>query len=167
MWTHRYHNPSSLTIGEIQKGISKLPVSKKKSKLQNWLGQSLFKRFDRKIIAIDYIVAQKWGEILSTSEKKGYRLPAIDSLIAATAIVNNMTLVTWNTSDMVRKIKIKWISKTCSISYSTRIRDALVNITINPRFGNKSKLFNYLLSYAYIPKGSSSYEKEQNVSRPF
>lgn len=74
---------SSLTIGEIQKGISKLPVSKKKNKLQNWLDQSLFERFDRKILSIDYIVAQKWGKILSTSEKKGFRLPAIDSLIAA------------------------------------------------------------------------------------
>ncbi|ETR70184.1 MAG: PilT protein domain-containing protein [Candidatus Magnetoglobus multicellularis str. Araruama] len=92
---------SSLTIGEIQKGISKLPVSKKKSKLQNWLAQSLFERFERKILPIDYIVAQKWGEILSSSEKKGFRLPAIDSLIAATAIVNNMTLVTRNINDMV------------------------------------------------------------------
>ena len=92
---------SSLTIGEIQKGISKLPVSKKKSKLQNWLDQSLFERFERKILPIDYIVAQKWGEILSSSEKKGFRLPAIDSLIAATAIVNNMTLVTRNINDMV------------------------------------------------------------------
>lgn len=49
--------------------------------------------------------------------------------------------------------------------YSTKINDTLVNITINPCFGKKSKLFNYLLSYAYglyIPKGSSSYEKEQN-----
>ena len=92
---------SSLTIGEIQKGISKLPVSKKKSNLQHWLDQSLFKRFDRKILEIDYVVAQKWGKILSTSEKKGFRLPAIDSLIAATAIVNNMTLVTRNTTDML------------------------------------------------------------------
>lgn len=92
---------SSLTIGEIQKGISKLPNSKKKSTLQNWLDKSLFVRFDRRILPIDAIVAQKWGEILSFSEKNGYRLPAIDSLIAATAIVHNMTLVTRNTQDMV------------------------------------------------------------------
>ncbi len=92
---------SSLTIGEIQKGISKLAVSKKKSTLQNWLDKNLFVRFDRRILSVDSIVAQKWGEILSVSEKNGYRLPAIDSLISATAIVNNMTLVTRNTQDMV------------------------------------------------------------------
>jgi 5-methylcytosine-specific restriction endonuclease McrBC regulatory subunit McrC len=42
-----------------------------------------------------------------------------------------------------------------------------VNVTIKPRFGKDSKLFNYLLSYAYnlyIPKGSSSYEKEHNTN---
>jgi len=38
---------------------------------------------------------------LSSSEKKEYRLPARDSFIAATAIVNNMTLVTRNINDMV------------------------------------------------------------------
>jgi len=92
---------SSLTIGEIQKGISKLPSSKKKSTLQDWLDKNIFMRFDRRILSIDAIVAQKWGKILSTSEKKGYRLPAIDSLIATTAIVHNMTLVTRNTQDMV------------------------------------------------------------------
>ncbi|MCD6224137.1 MAG: type II toxin-antitoxin system VapC family toxin [Deltaproteobacteria bacterium] len=92
---------SSLTIGEIQEGISRLPVSQKKSTLQNWLDKKLFVRFDRRILSIDSMVAQKFGEILSTSEKNGYRLPAIDSLIAATAIVNNLTLVTRNTRNMV------------------------------------------------------------------
>jgi len=92
---------SSLTIGEIQKGISKLPASKRKNILQNWLDKELFVRFDRRILSIDVIVAQKWGKILSDSEKNGYKLPAIDSLIAATALANNMTLVTRNTRDMV------------------------------------------------------------------
>ncbi len=92
---------SSLTIGEIQKGISKLPISKKKSVLQNWLNKNLLVRFNQRILSIDSIVAQKWGEILFTSEKNGYKLPAIDSLIAATAIVNNITLVTRNVRDMV------------------------------------------------------------------
>lgn len=93
---------SSLTIGEIQKGISKLPTSKKKNTLQNWLDKNLFTRFNRRILPIDSLVAQKWGEILSFSEKNGFKLPAIDSLIAATAIVNNLTLVTRNTKDMVQ-----------------------------------------------------------------
>lgn len=92
---------SSLTIGEIQKGISKLPASKRKNTLQNWLDKELFVRFDRRILLIDVIVAQKWGKILSDSEKNGYKLPAIDSLIVATALANNMTLVTRNTRDMV------------------------------------------------------------------
>lgn len=93
---------SSLTIGEIQKGISKLSTSKKKNTLQNWLDKNLFARFNRRILPIDSLVAQKWGEILAVSKKNGFKLPAIDSLIAATAIVNNLTLVTRNTKDMVQ-----------------------------------------------------------------
>ncbi len=92
---------SSLTIGEIQKGVSKLSDSKRKSILQNWLDNNLIARFDRRILSVDTIVAQKWGEIMSTAEQMGQRLPAIDSLIAATAVVNNMTVVTRNTRDMV------------------------------------------------------------------
>lgn len=92
---------SSLTIGEIQKGISKLPNSGKKKTLQNWVDKDLSARFEGKILPIDAIVAQKWGKILADSEKDGSKMPAIDSLIAATAIVNDMTVVTRNTEDML------------------------------------------------------------------
>lgn len=92
---------SSLTLGEIQKGISKLPHSGKKKTLQNWLDKDLSARFEGKILPIDAIVAQKWGKILADSEKDGAKMAAIDSLIAATAIVNDMTVVTRNTDDMI------------------------------------------------------------------
>ena len=42
----------------------------------------------------------KWGEILATVEKNGKPLPAIDSLIAATALVHDFSIVTRNTKDM-------------------------------------------------------------------
>ena len=46
-----------------------------------------------------------------------------------------------------------------------KIGNKVVNINITPRFGNNSQIFNYLISYAYglyMPKGDSSYEKEQS-----
>lgn len=42
----------------------------------------------------------RWGRILATSEKNGKPLPAIDSLIAATAKVHGLSVVTRNTADM-------------------------------------------------------------------
>jgi predicted nucleic acid-binding protein len=91
---------SSLTIGEIQKGISKLPDSRKRKKLQSWLDSELTQRFDKRILGIDFKVAQKWGEIQASSEIAGLKMPVIDSLIASIGIVFEMTVVTRNTADM-------------------------------------------------------------------
>jgi predicted nucleic acid-binding protein len=42
----------------------------------------------------------KWGEILAATEKDVRPLPAIGSLIAATALVHDLSVVTRNTQDM-------------------------------------------------------------------
>ncbi len=91
---------SSLTIGEIQKGISKLPDSRKRKKLQIWLDSELTQRFDKRLIGIDFKVAQKWGEIQASSEIAGVKMPVIDSLIASIGLLYDMTVVTRNTGDM-------------------------------------------------------------------
>ena len=89
-----------LTIGEIQKGISKLPDSRKRKKLQSWLDSELIQRFDKRVLGIDFQVAQKWGKIQAASEIAGLKMPVIDSLIASIGIVYDMTVVTRNTGDM-------------------------------------------------------------------
>ena len=91
---------SVLTIGEIQKGISKLADSKKKEKLQSWITIDLKDRFTGRILDIDLEVAQKWGEMQGNAEKKGQVMPAIDALIAATAVCHGLTVVTRNIQDM-------------------------------------------------------------------
>lgn len=91
---------SVITIGEIQKGITKLPASAKKRQLQRWLDNDLIERFENRIVPIDQKVARMWGKILAQAEKKGRQLPAIDGLIAATGLAYNMTVVTRNVSDM-------------------------------------------------------------------
>lgn len=84
----------SLTIGEIQKGISKLPNSQKRHNLQEWMDSELIRRFDKRILGIDYKVAQKWGKIQASSEIAGTKMPVIHSLIAAIGIVFDMTVAT-------------------------------------------------------------------------
>lgn len=53
---------SVLTIGEIQKGIEKLPASKRKEKLQIWLDSDLQQRFNGRIIDINNEIALCQGE---------------------------------------------------------------------------------------------------------
>ena len=91
---------SSITIGEIQKGISKLPDSKRKDDLQKWLDDDLIERFEGRLLGIDIRVAKKWGEIQAISERRGLKIPVVDCLIASVGIVHKMTVVTRNIEDM-------------------------------------------------------------------
>jgi len=92
---------SVITIGEIQKGISKLPDGrKKKQQLQNWLNTELQERFKDRILEITIGTARIWGQVLGACEKKGVTLPAIDSLIASQGIFHKMTIVTRNASEL-------------------------------------------------------------------
>ena len=49
----------------------------------------------------DMDVALVWGRITGEAERAGVSRPIADSLIAATALVHDMTVVTRNVSDMV------------------------------------------------------------------
>ena len=91
---------SVITFGELRKGIEKLPDSKKKQELNRWVKEDLKHRFKNRTLNINLEEANKWGKILATAEKNGEPLPAIDSLIAATAQVHDLSVVTRNTKDM-------------------------------------------------------------------
>ncbi|MGA1842720.1 MAG: type II toxin-antitoxin system VapC family toxin [bacterium] len=91
---------SVLTIGEIQKGISKLSESKRKNELQSWIDNELRERFSGRILDINTEVAKVWGKIQGNSEKQGITIPAIDLLIAATGIFYGLIVVTRNIVDM-------------------------------------------------------------------
>ncbi len=91
---------SVLTFGEIHKGIEKIPQSKKKHKLHNWVNHDLLERFKNRIISFDLQIATVWGKIQAHSETIGKAMPTIDGQIAATGICYGLTVVTRNTSDM-------------------------------------------------------------------
>lgn len=92
---------SVFTIAEIQKGISKLPDSEKKEKLQLWLDDDLQQRFFGRILEINIEIASCWGIIQGKAELKGKKMSVIDGLISATGIVNDCIVVTRNVADMV------------------------------------------------------------------
>lgn len=93
---------SVLTIGELERGIEKLAASRKRTKLAKWVREDLARRFDGRVLSIDMPVARRWGVISGASERKGKPLPVIDSLIAATAIVHDLTVVSRNVPDFER-----------------------------------------------------------------
>lgn len=90
---------SVITIGEIRKGIEKLPASERKTSLQTWLSSQLLVRFHGRIVPITTNVMLRWGELTGRLETKGIVLSAIDSFIAAIALDGQFTLTTRNTDD--------------------------------------------------------------------
>jgi toxin FitB len=90
---------SVLTLGEIRKGIAVLPAGPKRRNLERWLAHVLIERFDGRILPVDAGVADVWGRMQGAAETKGRPLPTLDSLLAATALANGLTLVTRNTAD--------------------------------------------------------------------
>ena len=89
---------SVVTIGEIQKGISRLPLSKRRRELTAWLDAIIF-RYDDRTLVLDSEVMRTWGSLSAGLELKGRVLPAADSFIAATAAVHDLTVVTQNEND--------------------------------------------------------------------
>jgi predicted nucleic acid-binding protein len=89
---------SVLTLGELRKGIAKLPSGDKKHRLAAWVDSALVERFEGRVLPVDIRVASAWGEMSGTCERAGRPLPVIDGLIAATARVHGFTVVTRNST---------------------------------------------------------------------
>jgi len=86
---------SVLTLGEIRKGIERLEAARQQP-LLDWLEVKLPNYFLGRLLAIDAHTADRWGRLLGSA---GRPLPAVDSLLAATALQHDLTLVTRNTAD--------------------------------------------------------------------
>lgn len=89
---------SVLTIGELDKGIFKMLPSKRKTNLAVFV-ETLISRFDRRILDLDTAVLRSWGAMIGSLGSKGRPMPVIDSLMAATALEHDLTIVTRNEAD--------------------------------------------------------------------
>lgn len=87
---------SVLTLGEIRKGIEGLADAERRMALTDWLEADLPTFFTGRILAVDAPVADRWGRLVAAA---GRPVPAIDSLLAATALHHDLALVTRNERD--------------------------------------------------------------------
>ncbi|MFZ1794614.1 MAG: type II toxin-antitoxin system VapC family toxin [Anaerolineae bacterium] len=90
---------SVITIGEIKRGIGKLPASKRRSALARWLEDEILAQFEGRVMNITTQTMLVWGELLSRLDAIGRSIAGMDSLIAAIALENDLCLVTRNDSD--------------------------------------------------------------------
>lgn len=90
---------SVITLGELEKGVSRLPESRKRTAVSDWVRHAVTNRFGSRLLPVDAAVAARWGELLGAREKQGKPLPILDAFIAATALVADCTVVTRNAKD--------------------------------------------------------------------
>lgn len=87
---------SVLSLGEVRRGIEVLADGNRKLQLIDWLEVGLPTYFSGRILEVSAAVADRWGRLVANARRP---LPAIDSLLAATAIEHDLALVTRNTRD--------------------------------------------------------------------
>lgn len=87
---------SVLSFGEIRRGVERLPDSRRRSRISAWLENELPAWFENRVLPIDGSIADEWGRLTARLKNP---LPAIDGLIAATALCRRLTVVTRNESD--------------------------------------------------------------------
>lgn len=90
---------SVVTLGELRKDVELLADRSRAAKLEAWLTSSLAAEFAGRILPFDADVADRWGRLIATLKPRGITLSPIDSLIAATALQHNLSLVTRNEKD--------------------------------------------------------------------
>lgn len=91
---------SVLTVGEILKGIQRLPAGRRRDDLTAWLEQ-LRDMYAQQIFPVSFREVKAWAEISATAEQNGRPVAAIDGLLAATAESHGVIVATRNIQDFL------------------------------------------------------------------
>ena len=89
---------SVLVLGEVRRGIESIRRRDATAALalEQWLLR-LTATFSDRVLPVDAQVADRWGRLNVPDP-----IPTVDGLLAATALVHDLVLVTRNTRDVVR-----------------------------------------------------------------
>jgi len=92
---------SSLTIGEIRRGILEKPPGRKRTSLEAWFASpdGPLSLFAGRVLAFDERAAETWASLMAQGTKAGRPRSALDTIIAATALANECVIVTRNEKD--------------------------------------------------------------------
>ncbi len=90
---------SVLSLGEIRKGALAVADKRRRTKLLDWLHTTLPAWFDNRVLPVDAAVCERWAELMVNAATP---VPAIDSLLAATASHAGLVMATRNARDFAR-----------------------------------------------------------------
>jgi predicted nucleic acid-binding protein len=98
-WLNTYEEEvviDSVILGEVRYGVLKLPQGRKRREMEAW-----FEIGVRRIVCLPWeaATAMRWASLLAELRQAGREMAVKDSMIAATALVHRLTLVTRNERD--------------------------------------------------------------------
>jgi predicted nucleic acid-binding protein len=98
-WLRRHESAIAVDpviLGEIRFGILLLPRGKRRTRLEQWFAEGV-----RRLLCLTWEAETglRWAELLARLRASGKAMPIKDSLIAATALTNRLTVVTRNSAD--------------------------------------------------------------------
>jgi hypothetical protein len=85
-----------IILGEIEFSILLLQTGQRRCRLERWFTEGV-----RRVHCLpwDSATGRRWARLLADLRKAGAAMPVKDSMIAATALVHDLTMVTHNTRD--------------------------------------------------------------------
>ena len=101
-WLRRHERSIAVDpeiLGEIRFGILLLPRGKRRARLERWFDEGVLRVH---CIPWEAATGLRWAELLAKLRASGRAMPVKDSLIAATALSNGLSVVTRNVADFER-----------------------------------------------------------------
>lgn len=83
-------------LGEIRFGILLLPTSRRRRRLESWFDDGVGRI---QCLPWEAATGMRWAQLLADLRRAGRAMPVKDSLIAATALTHDLTVVTRNRRD--------------------------------------------------------------------
>jgi toxin FitB len=90
---------SVVSVGELRRGFTILPLGKRRAQLEQWFEQYLLPLFANRILPVTHSVSNRWGILDGECQLRGTPRNTADGMIAATALEHDLTVVTRNVKD--------------------------------------------------------------------
>jgi len=90
---------SSVTLAEIRFGIELVGGANRRAELNDWLTNKVRPMFDQRVLPVSEDVMFKWRLLVEDGRKSGHTFSQPDLIIAATALLHGLTVVTRDALD--------------------------------------------------------------------
>ncbi|MBX3461450.1 MAG: type II toxin-antitoxin system VapC family toxin [Planctomycetes bacterium] len=93
---------SAITVGEVVHGLEIMKDNAARRRLTQWWYAQVLPAFEGRVLPVDEAVAERWGQLKAKARQQGFALADLDGLIAATALVHGLPVVTRNKKHFTR-----------------------------------------------------------------